>query len=78
MRRLNVRELHRRTGAVIDEVARGGVVLVEKRGVLVAEIRPAPPQGKGFPPGHWEYLKKFPKLKTDSTRIISEDRDHGL
>jgi hypothetical protein len=28
-----------------------------------------------FPPGSWEYLKKFPRLKGDSSRIISQGRD---
>ena len=77
MRRVNIRELHRRTGAIVDGVARGDVVVVEKRGVPVAEMRPAPATAKGFPPGHWEYLKKFPKLKRDSTRFISDGRNRG-
>jgi len=75
MRKLNVRELHHRTGAIIDEVAGGDVVLIVKRGVPVAELRPASPVAKGFPPGHWERLKKFPKLKGDSGRFISGDRN---
>jgi hypothetical protein len=41
MRRVNVRELHHRTGVIIDEVAAGDVVVIEKRGVPVAELRPA-------------------------------------
>ena len=77
MRHLNVRELHHRTGAIVDEVARGDVVIIEKRGVPVAEMRPARPAAKGFPRGHWELLRKYPKLKGDSGRFISEDRDRG-
>jgi len=50
-------------------------VLIVKRGVPVAELRPASPVAKGFPPGHWERLKKFPKLKGDSGRFISRDRN---
>ena len=41
--RVNVRELHRRTGHVVDRVASGDVVVIEKRGVVVAEMRPARP-----------------------------------
>jgi antitoxin (DNA-binding transcriptional repressor) of toxin-antitoxin stability system len=77
MRRVNVRELHRRTGAVVDEVAKGDVVVIEKRGVAVAELRPVGPAAPGFPPEHWEFLKRFPKLKGDSGKFISEDRDRG-
>jgi antitoxin (DNA-binding transcriptional repressor) of toxin-antitoxin stability system len=75
MRRLNVRELHRRTGAIVDDVAGGDIVVIEKRGVPVVEMRPLERRAVGFPPEHWEYLKKFPKLKGDSGRFISEDRD---
>ena len=75
MKQLDVRELHHRTSAIIDEVAAGDVVLIVKRGVPVAELRPASPVAKGFPAEHWERLKKFPKLKGDSGRYISRDRD---
>ena len=56
MRRLNVRELHRHTGAVV-------------------EMRPVGKIGAGFPPEHWEWLKKFPRFNNDSGKFISEDRD---
>jgi antitoxin (DNA-binding transcriptional repressor) of toxin-antitoxin stability system len=75
VKRLNVRELHRRTGAVIDQVANGEVVIVEKRGVPLVEMHPAGPIGAGFPPDHWESIKRFPKLKGDSGRFISGDRN---
>ena len=76
MRRLNVRELHRRTGAIVDEVAGGDIIVVEKRGVPVVEMCPVQrPIPKGFPTEHWEYLKKFPKFKDDSGRFISQDRN---
>jgi prevent-host-death family protein len=74
MRRINVRELHRNTGAVVEQVARGDVIVVEKRGVPVAEIRPARPAAQGFPA---DWLKRFPKFKNDSGRFISEDRGRG-
>ena len=77
MRRLNVRELHRHTGAVLDQVAQGDVVIIEKRGVPVAEIRPASGVSPGFPPDHWKSLKRFPRFKDDSGKFISEDRDRG-
>lgn len=75
MKQLNVRELHHRTGAIIDQVAGGDAVVIVKRGVPVAELRPVTSAAKGFPPEHWERLKKFPKLKGDSGRYISRDRD---
>jgi antitoxin (DNA-binding transcriptional repressor) of toxin-antitoxin stability system len=77
MRRLNVRELHYRTDAIIDQVAAGDVIVIQKRGVPVAELRPVGPAAKGFPPEHWERLKRFPSLRGDSGRYISRDRDRS-
>jgi len=77
MRRLNVRELHRRTGAVVEQVARGDVVVIEKRGVPMAEMRPPRPAAPGFPPAHWKFLQRFPKFKDDSGSLISEGRERG-
>jgi antitoxin (DNA-binding transcriptional repressor) of toxin-antitoxin stability system len=77
MRRLNVRELHRHTGAVVDQVAQGEVVVILKRGAPVVEMRPAGKIGVGFPPEHWEWLKKFPQFSGDSGKFISEDRNRG-
>jgi antitoxin (DNA-binding transcriptional repressor) of toxin-antitoxin stability system len=75
--RVNLRELHRRTGAVVDHVVGGEVVIIEQRGKVVAEIRPARAVAPGFPAGHWEALKRFPKFQDDSGRFISESRDRG-
>ena len=77
MRQLNIRELHHRTGAIVEEVARGDVVVILKRGVPVAEMRPVAPPARGFPPEHWDRLKRYPRFKDDSGRFISEDRDRG-
>ena len=74
---LEHRELHRRTGAVVEQVARGDSVVMEKRGVPLAEMRPLRPAGRGFPSGHWEFLKRFPKFKDDSGQLISKDRERG-
>jgi antitoxin (DNA-binding transcriptional repressor) of toxin-antitoxin stability system len=75
MKRVNVRELHHRTGALIDDVGKGHVILVEKRGVPVAEIRPARRKSAGIPKEHWEWIKKFPAMPGDTGELISEDRD---
>ncbi len=75
--RANIRELHRRTGAVVDRVVHGDVILIEKRGVPVAEIRPVRPSPVGFPAEHWEAQKRYPQFDDDSGRFISESRDRG-
>ena len=75
--RVNLRELHRRTGAVVERVVCGEVVVVEKRGKIVAEIRPARPAAPGFPAAHWDAMKRLPHFHDDSGRFISESRDRG-
>ena len=77
MKRINVRELHRRTGTVVEEVSRGGAVVIEKRGVPMAELRPLGTAARGFPSSHWDFLRRLPKFKDDSGRFISEDRDRA-
>ena len=78
MRRTTVRDLHLRTGAIVDEAARGGVIVIEKRGVPVAELRPIvrPSPAKVFRELE-PILAKFPKLKGDSGRFISKSRNRG-
>ena len=75
MKRVNLRELHHHTGALIDDVAKGHVILVEKRGVPVAEIHPVRRRAAGIPIEHWEWLKKFPAMPGDSGELIAEDRN---
>lgn len=75
MRRVNVRELHHHTGATVDHVAAGNVVIVEKRGVPVAEIRPITRRAARIPKEHWEFVESLPRMPDDSGRTISEDRD---
>jgi len=75
--RVNLRELHRRTGAVVESVIRGEVVVIEKRGKPVAEMRAARPAAPGFPAAHWAATKKLPKFSDDSSQFISEGRDRG-
>jgi prevent-host-death family protein len=77
MKSVNLRELHRRTGAVVEQAARGEVIIIEKRGVPVAELRPPKRRAIGFSAEHWQFLKRFPKFSDDSGRFISEDRDRG-
>ena len=40
MRKTSVRELHIRTSELVREAAEGGVIVIERRGEPVAELRP--------------------------------------
>ena len=78
MKRASIRDLHLRTSAIVKQVAQGHVIVIEKRGVPVAELRPLerPSPAKMFRQLE-PFLAKFPKLKGDSGRFVSESRDRG-
>lgn len=75
MKRASVRELHLNTSGLIKDVAQGEVVLIEKRGVPVAELRPISLAFSGkVLPNREKLLARFPKVKGDSGRFLEEDR----
>ena len=81
MRKTSVRELHIHTSELVREAEQGGVIIIERRGEPVAELRPL------TSPLHMPADKKariFAAMQKiwarmpqtgDSTRIIEEDRD---
>jgi prevent-host-death family protein len=81
MRRTSVRELHIHTSELVREAAEGSVIVIERRGEPVAELRPlsAPPR---IPAGKKARIftsmravwARMPQV-SDSTKIIEEDRD---
>ncbi len=81
MRKTSVRELHIHTSALVREAAEGGVIVIERRGEPVAELRPL--SGKSSMPDSEkdriflsmkEVWDRMP-LSSDSTKTIEEDRD---
>jgi len=74
MKRATLRDLHLSTSALLQEVARGEVYLIEKRGVPVAELRPlqTPPSNRRLP-NREALLARMPRA-LDSGRILEEDR----
>lgn len=80
MRKTSVRELHNRTSELVREAAEGGVIVIERRGTPVAELRPvsAPPR---MPAGQkariFSSMRKIwarmPQV-SDSTEILEQDR----
>ncbi len=80
MRTTSVRDLHINTSKLIREAAEGGVIVIERRGEPVAELRPV------TSPPHMTAAKKarifvsmqkvwdrMPRVN-DSTKIIKDDR----
>jgi len=86
MKAISIRELHEKTGKYVRQAAEDGEIYVTDRGKIVAKIIPqtdAPEipyfaRRKLTPAFH--KLMKSGKLRggTDSTRIISEDRDRPI
>jgi len=81
MRKTSVRELHIHTSELVREAAEGGVIVIERRGEPVAELRPIsvpscmPVDKKGrIFDSMQEIWARMPQV-SDSTKIIEEDRD---
>ena len=80
MRKTSVRELHIHTSELVREAAEGGIIVIERRGEPVAELRPITvparmPAGKkarifNSMRGIWA---RMPQV-SDSTKILEEDR----
>jgi prevent-host-death family protein len=75
MKRASVRDLHLNTSNLVKEVRHGEVVVIESRGIPVAELRPISPgfSGKSLP-DRAKFLSKFPQINSDSGRFLEEDR----
>jgi prevent-host-death family protein len=80
MRTTSVRELHIYTSELVREAAEGGVIVIERRGEPVAELRPITGPTR-MPPA--KKARIFTSMKKvwarmpevgDSTTIIDEDR----
>lgn len=81
MRTTSIRELHIHTSELVREAAEGGVIVIERRGEPVAELRPltGPPR---MPAARKAAIfasmrriwARIPRTG-DSTKILEEDRE---
>jgi prevent-host-death family protein len=81
MRKTSIRELHIRTSELVREAAEGSVIVIERRGEPVAELRPltAPPRMPAARKARIfdsmrEVWAGMPEVG-DSAVIVEEDRD---
>jgi prevent-host-death family protein len=81
MRKTSVRELHIHTSELVREAAEGGIIVIERRGEPVAELRPigAPTRVPDAKKAQiFDSMRalwaRMPQV-SDSTNIIEEDRD---
>jgi prevent-host-death family protein len=76
MKRASIRDLHIRTSELVRDAADGAVIVIERRGEPVAELRPISKVRRKIKfPDMTRFWKDFPQLSGDSTRFIEEDRD---
>ncbi len=75
MKRTTLRDLHLRTSAIVKAAEEGEVYVIERRGVPVVELRPVDslPSTRRLPDRE-KLFSRFPRIKTDSGRILEEDR----
>ena len=80
MRKTSVRELHIHTSELVREASDGGVIVIERRGEPVAELRPIS-SSRRMPAGKKARIfasmrkmwARMPQV-SDSTKILEEDR----
>jgi prevent-host-death family protein len=80
VRKTSVRELHIHTSKLVREAAEGDVIVIERRGAPVAELRPisaAPRMAAGKKARILTSMRRIwarmPQV-SDSTKILEEDR----
>jgi antitoxin (DNA-binding transcriptional repressor) of toxin-antitoxin stability system len=75
MRKASIRDLHIRTSELVREASDGTVIVIERRGQAVAELRAiskktAQPRLRDLT----EIWRRFPQVPADSGRYLEEDR----
>jgi prevent-host-death family protein len=78
MKKVSIRDLHMRTGAVVQEAADGEVIVIQKRGVPVAELRRVRKRTAAEAFRDLErdgYFARMGKTNTNIDKVISEGRD---
>jgi len=74
MKSASIRDLHIRTSELVREAADGAVIVIQRRGQPVAELRPISSTKQNRVPDLTEIWDRFPTVKTDSGRFLEEDR----
>lgn len=84
MKTITIRELHRDTGEWIRKAAKFGEIHVSERGKIIARILPQAPTPEARYFARQKLNPQFRRIMrrlrggTDSTQIISEDRDRPI
>ncbi len=73
MRKASIRDLHIHTSELVREASDGAVIVIERRGEPVAELRPLSNKKVALPDMK-NFWKEFPEVSGDSGRFLEEDR----
>jgi antitoxin (DNA-binding transcriptional repressor) of toxin-antitoxin stability system len=75
MKAVNIRQLHERTGALVDLAAEGHPIVILRRGTPIAELRSASlATHRRTLPDRRKLLARYPRLEGDSGRFLEQDR----
>jgi prevent-host-death family protein len=75
MKTASIRDLHIRTSELVREASDGAVIIIERRGEPVAELRPiSKKSAKPRLPDLTQLWQRFPSVAGDSGRFLEEDR----
>jgi len=75
MKATSIRELHIRTSELVREAAEGTVIVIERRGEPVAELRPiSKKRVRPRLPEMRAIWRRFPPVANDTGRFLEEDR----
>lgn len=75
MKSASIRDLHIRTSELVREAAEGSVIVIERRGEPVAELRPlSKKRAKPRLPPMGAIWRRYPSVPGDSGRFLEEDR----
>ena len=75
MKTASVQDLHSRTSELVREAESGTVILIERRGQPVAELRPISKESpKQRLPEMRKLWRRHSAVTTDSGRFLEEDR----
>ena len=75
MKTASIRDLHIRTSELVREAAGGVVIVIERHGEPVAELRLiSKKRSKPRLPDMTDLWRRFPSVASDSGRFLEEDR----
>ena len=79
MKKASIRDLHIRTSELVRDASEGAVIVIERRGEPVAELRPLSKKKRKIQfPDMTELWARQKKIADDSTDFISEDRERCI